>query len=44
LALISTFIGTFFGAGMLVDSIFWVLLGINAFIYKAKPDASILLY
>ena len=44
LALISTFIGTFFGAGMLVDSIFWVLLGINAFIYKAKPEAPILLY
>jgi hypothetical protein len=44
LALISTFIGTFFGAGMLIDSIFWVLLGINAFIYKAKPNSLILKY
>jgi hypothetical protein len=43
LALMSSFIGSIFGAGILVDSIFWVLLGINIFMLKANPNSSILM-
>ena len=43
LALLSSFIGSIFGAGILVDSIFWVLLGINIFIHKANPNSVILI-
>jgi hypothetical protein len=44
LALLVTFIGATFGASMFVDPMFWVLLGVNAYMLKAPPDAVILNY
>ncbi len=38
LALVVTFIGAFFGASMLVDPTFWVLLGINSYMVVAGKD------
>jgi hypothetical protein len=43
LGLIVTFVSSLFGAGMIVDSIFWVFLGINAFIRLAPKDSPILI-
>lgn len=43
LGLITFFIASFFGASMLVDSLFWVFLGINIYIVNAPKNALILI-
>ncbi|TDO26919.1 hypothetical protein [Sediminibacterium goheungense] len=42
LGMIVTFVSSLFGAGMFVDSIFWVFLGINAYMRTASKDSSII--
>lgn len=42
LGLIISFVSALFGASMFVDSLFWVFLGINAYIKDAPKSASII--
>lgn len=42
LGMIVTFISSLFGAGMFVDSIFWVFLGVNAYMRTASVDSPII--
>lgn len=42
LGMVVTFISSLFGAGMFVDSIFWVFLGVNAYMLHASSDAPII--
>lgn len=41
LGMIVTFVSSLFGAGMFVDSIFWVFLGINAYMRTASKESPI---
>ena len=35
LGMMVTFVGSFFGAGLMVDPVFWFFLGVNAYMAKA---------